>query len=60
MIPVNDCLNCVNYRKEPHAEVCAKENRMPFNQFEDYFIDKVVKCPYFKRKEERENGTERA
>ena len=50
------CINCVKDANLKGASTCTKESKMTFNQFEDYFIDRVVKCPYFVERKEESNG----
>ena len=53
---VHHCKDCEHYSNlENVVESCGKEHKMSFAQFEDYFIDEVVECPYFKAKELKED-----
>lgn len=44
---------CDSTRK---AYICGVENKMTFNEFEDYFVDRIVACPYYEKKAEENNG----
>ena len=54
----HDCKKCLNYKTIQYKEgakpieSCGKEDKMTFNQYEDYFIDMTGKCPYYKEKAE--------
>ena len=50
-LELHDCENCENYvnQDEPFKQYCKAEFKMTFDEYEDYFIDKVKRCTYYKK-----------
>ena len=55
---INYCRVCKHIRKTNNGfidYVCDKIGDMSLEEYEDYFVDNVKPCPYFK-KEENKSG----
>ena len=57
----SNCDDCVWYNlSDANSKVlvytCGAEHKMTFNEFEDYFVDKVMSCPYYEKNTEENNG----
>lgn len=44
----NFCPECVFYKTENKKHLCKEKDKMTIEEYEDYFVDNVKKCPYFK------------
>ena len=44
----NKCKECAYFEWFCNTKRCKKANEMTMEEFEDYFVDNVKKCPHFK------------
>lgn len=47
-----NCNTCANFKVDETSlkESCKEEPRMTFTEYEDYFIDHVLPCRFYKRR----------
>ena len=45
---MKQCQKCKHNNTEKYG--CAKTNEMTLDEYEDYYIDMVKRCPYYERR----------